>query len=284
MELDSGSILRFIHCNGRSLLFLIMYLHIFKGLYYNSYSTNKITWLLGCIVYILIIFVAFLGYVLPWGQIRYWGATVIRSLITTVPGVGNWLLTIVWGDYSVNNRTLNRFYTLHFIIPFLVLIVVGIHLMLLHSKGRTTNISTNKVIIPFSNYFIVKDLLGFIILLIVLLINIIYFPSHFLDCENSISARPLITPIHIVPEWYFLYAYCILKRFERKVIGVIILLLSVAFFPLIATRRKVRQKAISFIWLVNFMILTKIGALELIYPYSFISLVCTLLHFIPLII
>jgi len=119
--------------------------------------------------------------------------------------------------------------------------------MLLHSKGRTTNISTNKVIIPFSNYFIVKDLLGFIILLIVLLINIIYFPSHFLDCENSISARPLITPIHIVPEWYFLYAYCILKRFERKVIGVIILLLSVAFFPLIATRRKVRQKAISFI-------------------------------------
>jgi len=287
IDLDSGLILRFIHCNGRSILFLVIYLHIFKGLYYNSYNSNKITWLIGCIAYLLLMLIAFLGYVLPWGQMRLWGATVIRRLITTIPGAGKWLLIMIWGDYSVNNRTLNRFYRLHFVIPFAVLLIVVLHLIILHSKGRITIIRINKIILPFSNYFILKDLVRFIALRVLLFINIAYFPSYFLDTENSISANPLITPIHIVPEWYFLFAYCILKRFERKVIGVIILLLSIAFFPLIAFTKipnnKVKHKAIMVIWLVNFIMLTKIGAVELVYPYLYTRLMCTLIHFIPII-
>jgi len=287
IDLDSGLILRFIHCNGSSLLFLVIYLHIFKGIYYNSYSSNKITWLIGCVVYLFLILIAFLGYVLPWGQMRYWGATVIRSLITTIPSVGKWLLTMIWGDYSVSNRTLNRFYTIHFIIPFVVLLIVVLHLIILHSKGSVSVVNVNKIILPFSNYFILKDLVRLIALGVLLFINIVYFPSYFLDSENSISARSLITPIHIVPEWYFLYAYCILKRFERKVFGVIILIMSVAFFPLIALvklpNNKIKHKAIMCIWLVNFIILTKIGAVELVYPYIHTRLICTLVHFIPLI-
>ena len=225
---------------------------------------------------------------LPWGQIRYWGATVIRSLITTIPKIGKWLLIIIWGDYRVNNRTLNRFYTLHFIIPFLVLIFILLHLLILHSIGSTSIISTNKLILPFRNYFILKDLVGFISIFILLIVNIIYFPNYFLDSENSIRARSLVTPIHIVPEWYFLFAYCILKRFERKVIGVIILLLRVVFFPALALKRHqnndFKHKVIIIIWLVNFIILTKIGAIELTYPYLYLRLFCTLIHFIPLLI
>ena len=254
-------------------------------MYYCRNSSNKITWLIGSVVYVLIILIAFLGYVLPWGQIRYWGATVIRRLITTVPNLGKWLLIIIWGDYSVRNRTLNRFYTLHFIIPFVVLLFIVIHLILLHYKGRTTTMSSNKIILPLSNYFILKDVVGFIVLIVVLFINITYYPRYFLDSENSINARSLTTPIHIVPEWYFLYAYCILKRFESKVIGVIILIFRVAFFPLLAIKRSIitiKHKVIIITWLINFVLLTKIGALELIYPYQHIRLICTILHFIPL--
>jgi len=287
VDLEGGSVLRFMHCNGSRLLFLIIYLHIFKGMYYNSYSTNKSTWLFGCAAYILMILIAFLGYVLPWGQMRYWGATVITRLITTVPGVGKWLLIIIWGDYSVNNRSLNRFYTLHFIIPFVMIVIIIIHLVFLHSKGRTCEISSNKLIIPFRNYFMWKDSVGFVILIMVLLANITYFPEYFLDSENSIRARPLVTPVHIVPEWYFLYAYCVLKSIERKVIGVFILLCRVAFFPILAIKQNqhnsVGHKIVIIIWLVNFIILTKIGSLELIYPYSFFRVFCTLIHFIPLI-
>jgi len=285
IDIDSGILLRFMHCNGRRLLFFIMYLHIFKGIFYRSYTKNRVTWLSGRIIYLIIIIIAFLGYVLPWGQIRYWGATVIRSLITTIPTLGKWLLIIIWGDYSVRNRTLNRFYTLHFVIPFLLSIFVLLHLLILHSKGSTTIISTNKIITPFRAYFLTKDLVGFIVIFIVLLTNIIYLPNYFIDCENSIIARALITPIHIVPEWYFLYAYCILKRFERKVIGVLILLIRVAFFPLLTTKKgsnDITHKFIIMIWLVNFGLLTKIGAIELSYPYIYLRKFCTIIHFTPL--
>jgi len=275
--------MRFIHCNGRRLLFLMVYAHIFKGIYYNRFSINKLTWMIGTVIYLMIILIAFLGYVLPWGQMRYWGATVIRRLITTIPVIGKWLLIIIWGDYSVNNRTLNRFYSLHFCLPLLILVVIIIHIVILHYKGRTTLMSSNKLIVPFTPYFILKDLVGFIFIIILLIINVTYFPRYFLDSENSITARPLVTPIHIVPEWYFLFAYCILKTFNNKVLGVIILILSVGFFIILALKRKTsnntKHKIVMVIWLVNFIVLTKIGALELTYPYSSLSIACTTIHF-----
>lgn len=280
--------LRFCHCNGSRLIFLLVYIHIYKGMYYSRYRNNNLTWLSGSIIYLLIIFVAFLGYVLPWGQIRYWGATVIRSLITTIPSIGKWLLVMIWGDYSVNNRTLNRFYTLHFVIPFILIILILLHLILLHNKGRTSLIRSNKLILPFRSYFFLKDLVGLIVMVCILIINIIYFPGYFLDSENSIRARSLVTPIHIVPEWYFLFAYCILKSFERKAFGVIILLLRLAIFPLISLkafqRNNFNHKVIIIIWLTNFIILTKIGAIELLYPYVYLRKLCTVVHFLPLLI
>jgi len=289
-DVESGLLIRFIHCNGSRLLFITVYLHIFKGIYYNRYRRNKGVWMIGTVIYVTMILVAFLGYVLPWGQIRYWGATVIRRLITTIPIVGQTLLIWIWGDYSVSNRTLNRFYTLHFILPFIILVVILIHVVYLHYKGRTTLIRRNKLIIPFRPYFILKDLVGFICLIGLLMINIYYFPRFFLDSENSIKARSLVTPIHIVPEWYFLFAYCILKTFERKVVGVIILILSVGFFIILALKNanilwsSIQRKIVIIGWIVNFIILTKIGAMELIYPYSILSVVCTIIHFAPLII
>jgi len=286
IDIENGILLRFIHSNGRRLLFILMYVHIFKGIYYNRYSNNNITWLIGRIIYILLILIAFLGYVLPWGQIRYWGATVISRLITTIPKIGKWVLIIIWGDYRVNNRTLNRFYSIHFLLPFLVITFIVLHLFALHAKGSTTVVSRNKIILPFRRYFFTKDLIGFIRAIFVLVINVLYFPSLFMDCENSIRARSLVTPIHIVPEWYFLFAYCILKSFERKVIGVIILLLRVALFPALSIHKHktntFKHKALMIIWFVNFIILTKIGAIELTYPISHLSLICTWLHFAPL--
>ena len=280
-------ILRFIHCNGRSLLFIFVYLHIFKGIYYNRYRRNGWTWIIGRTIYVLIIIIAFLGYVLPWGQIRYWGATVIRRLITTVPAIGKWLLIIIWGDYRVNNRTLNRFYRLHFLLPVVVIIIIIIHLLALHYKGSTTLNSRRLVIVPFRNYFLVKDVVGFIVASLMLIINIIYFPRYFLDSENSIPARPLITPIHIVPEWYFLFAYCILKRFESKTVGVIILVISVVIFPALSLKNKqnnhLSHKITMILWRVNFCILTKIGAMELNYPFVWLRSVCTIIHFVPII-
>ena len=244
------------------------------------------TWLIGRLIYVILILVAFLGYVLPWGQIRYWGATVISRLITTLPIIGKWLLIIIWGDYSVRNRTLNRFYTLHFIFPFLVVILILTHLMALHIKGRTSVIRTRKLILPFSNYFVLKDVLGLLFIVFALILNIIYFPRAILDNENSIIARSLVTPIHIVPEWYFLYAYCILKRYERKVFGVAILLLRVIFFVLLSIRKctnNITHKIVIIAWVVNFIILTKIGAIELVYPYWIIRSICSIVHFTPLI-
>jgi len=287
INLEYGSVMRFIHCNGSRLIFLTVYAHIFKGIYYNRYCGNKATWVVGTLIYLTIILVAFLGYVLPWGQIRYWGATVISRLITTIPILGKWSLIIIWGDYSVSNRTLNRFYTLHFILPFLIFVLIIIHILLLHFKGSTTLTGSNKIIIPFRSYFTLKDLVGFVLIFILLILNVIYFPRYFLDRENSIIASSVITPIHIVPEWYFLFAYCILKTFESKVIGVIILLISVIFFMILALKNFKRRhlivhKVIIIIWLVNFIVLRKIGAIELIYPYSTLSQICTLIHFLPL--
>jgi len=255
-------------------------------MFYNRFITNKNTWLTGSFIYLLMILIAFLGYVLPWGQIRYWGATVISSLITTIPTIGKWLLVIIWGDYSVSNRTLNRFYTLHFILPFVVLTIITIHLIALHLKGRTTILGRNKIIVPFRSYYLLKDLIGFVLLIVILLINVIFFSRIFLDRENSVQARPLVTPIHIVPEWYFLYAYCILKSFDSKVIGVIILIFRVIFFIILGLKKIRSQglihKIVIIIWIVNFIRLTKIGGLDISHPYSYIRKICTALHFTPL--
>ena len=301
IDVDRGTLLRYMHCNGSRLLFLIVYLHIFKGIYYNRYDSNKWTWVRGCIVYVLLILTAFLGYVLPWGQIRYWGATVISRLITTIPNVGKWLLVIIWGDYSVSNGVLNRFFALHFLIPFIIIVIVLLHLTILHKKGRTTVIRHNKTILPFSNYFMLKDLVGFIMILILLIINVYYYPSYYLDSENSIIANPIVTPINIVPEWYFLYAYCILKRFESKLLGVWILIIGVIIFPLLATsvniitypehyinslnskyfKDSIYHKIRIVMWLANFVILTYLGALQLTAPYTVLAKFCIYIHILP---
>jgi len=283
-DLKGGSILRFIHCNGSRIIFICLYIHIFKGIFYKRFNTNVLTWLSGSIIYVLLILISFLGYVLPWGQIRYWGATVISSLITTLPVLGNWLLVIVWGDYRVRSSTLNRFYTLHFIIPFLVLVIMLVHLYFLHNKGSSTLLNSNKTMLPFSGYYVWKDILG--LLLIVFLISFLVFfsPYSLLDSENRILANSLVTPIHIVPEWYFLFAYCILKRVESKRLGVILLLMSVLVVPFIITvkisNNNFIYKFFIILWSVNFVLLTYMGSIELLYPFQTLSILRSIIHFI----
>ena len=219
-----GWIIHHIHANGASLLFLFLYLHISRGIYYQSFNLKK-TWNIGVFILISAIATAFMGYILPWGQIRFWGATVITNLFSTIPYIGSVLVEWLWGGFTVDNPTLNRFFTLHFILPFIILLLIIIHLLFLHQKGSTNPIglNSNSDRIPFHPYFSIKDFLIFIIISIPLITLIIYNPNLLTDPENFLLSSPLITPTHIKPEWYFLWLYAILRSVPNKLGGVLAL-------------------------------------------------------------
>jgi ubiquinol-cytochrome c reductase cytochrome b subunit len=233
-NVEGGWLIRTFHLNGGRFFFIGLYLHMGRGLYYKSYFAQE-TWNLGVIIFIIRIGIAFLGYVLPWGQIRFWGATVITNLISAIPYIGNYVVQWIWGGFSIRGPTLSRFFMLHFCLPFILRGLVILHLFFLHLIGRTNPLRIPRAnnTIFFAPFFWWKDLLFIFLIFIIIFGFILFAPFYLGDPENFILANPLVTPTHIVPEWYFLFAYAILRSIPNKILGVIFLLLSllILFFP-----------------------------------------------------
>lgn len=287
-NISNGYLIRNIHINGASFFFIYIYIHIRRGIYYSSYILTH-TWIIGVRIYIISIITAFLGYVLPWGQISYWGATVITNIISTIPYIGNTIILWIWGGFSINNATLNRFFSLHFILPFIIIIITFLHIYFLHISGSNNPLGTNSNLnkIPFHPYFTLKDLLGFLVYLLIFLLIILQYPYILRDPDNFIPANPLLTPIHIQPEWYFLFAYTILRSIPNKLGGVLALLfsiitlyllplinlkiISITFNPLIQT----------FYWLFinNFILLTWAGIQPIESPFIQIRQFLSIFYF-----
>jgi len=225
-DVNYGWLLRYIHMNGASMFFLIVYIHLFRGLYYGSYKyPRELLWILGVVILILMIATAFMGYVLPWGQMSYWAATVITNLFSAIPVVGQDIVTLLWGGFTVGTPTLNRFFSLHYLLPFVIVAVVLLHLLALHQHGSNNPLGIDKRgpqdTIPFHPYYTVKDLFGLMVFLLVFAFFVFYAPNEATSPDNYIPANPLVTPNHIVPEWYLLPYYAILRSVPNKLLGVI---------------------------------------------------------------
>ena len=226
-DVDYGWMLRYAHMNGASMFFAIVYIHLFRGLYYGSYKQpRELLWILGVIILILMIMTAFMGYVLPWGQMSYWAATVITNLFSAIPVVGQGIVTFLWGGFTVGNPTLNRFYALHYLLPFVILGVVLLHLIALHRFGSNNPLGIDmkgpQDTLPFHPYFTIKDLFGLTVFLLIYAFFVFYAPNFLGSADNYIPANPMQTPNHIVPEWYLLPYYAILRSVPNKLFGVIL--------------------------------------------------------------
>ena len=289
-EVNYGWLIRRAHANGASIFFLFLYLHIGRGIYYGSYNIIE-TWNIGVIIFVATIATAFIGYVLPWGQIRFWGATVITNLFSAIPYVGKILVEWIWGGFAVDNATLNRFFALHFILPFVLIALVIVHIAFLHQTGSNNPLGVNRDSdrIPFHKYYSIKDALGYVIVISLFLSLLIFSPNLFTDPENYIIANPLTTPIHIQPEWYFLWVYAILRSIPNKLGGVIALaaaLLILLILPITKTNNKLRirfypVRQLLFWTLVRtWLVLTWIGGRPVEPPYIIIGQVATVLYFI----
>nr|UZC55570.1 cytochrome b [Pyganodon grandis] len=289
-DVNYGWLMRNIHANGASFFFVCIYLHTGRGMYYGSYLAQE-TWNIGIILLFCTMATAFLGYVLPWGQMSFWGATVITNLLSAVPYIGKTLVYWLWGGFSVSNATLNRFFVLHFVLPFAIMALVVIHLLFLHQTGSNNplGISSNTNLIPFHLYYTVKDVVGFILLLTLLISMCLLSPSLLTDPENYIPANPLSTPVHIQPEWYFLFAYAILRSIPNKLGGVIALLMSILiliFMPMLHlnTMRSNTFYPTSqwFFWLFTgiFLVLTWIGKQPVEDPFIWIGQTFSTLYFL----
>nr|YP_009164791.1 cytochrome b [Neoneuromus tonkinensis]AKA94243.1 cytochrome b [Neoneuromus tonkinensis] len=292
-DVNYGWFLRTLHANGASFFFICIYFHVGRGMYYGSYKFLH-TWMTGVLLLFVVMGTAFMGYVLPWGQMSFWGATVITNLLSAIPYLGTMLVQWVWGGFAVDNATLTRFFTFHFILPFIVLALMIIHLLFLHQTGSNNplGINSNYDKIPFHPYFSFKDLIGFLILVMILTLLTLMNPYLLGDPDNFTPANPLVTPVHIQPEWYFLFAYAILRSIPNKLGGVIALVMSIAilfFLPLIKSNFKGIQyypiNQILFWIMVNILILlTWIGARPVEDPYIITSQILTILYFMYFII
>lgn len=243
-DINYGWLIRNIHANGASIFFVCLYIHIGRGLYYKSYKIKE-TWIIGVTLLFLTILTAFLGYVLPWGQISYWAATVITNLISAAPYVGNDIVIWVWGGFSVRNATLTRFYAIHYLFPIIIAVLSLIHIIFLHETGSNNPLGVNRKneIIKFHPYFSIKDLLGVLLVWLILGTITLFTPSILIDPENFIPANPLVTPTHIQPEWYFLPMYAILRSIPNKLGGVIALVISIAILYILPfTKNKKRNR------------------------------------------
>lgn len=289
-DVNFGWLLRTIHANGASFFFICIYLHVGRGMYYGSYLFTP-TWIVGVIILFLVIGTAFIGYVLPWGQISFWGATVITNLLSAVPYLGIDLVQWVWGGFAVDNATLTRFFTFHFILPFIVLAITIIHLLFLHQTGSNNPIGLNSNVdkIPFHPYFTYRDIVGFIIIFFFLIVLVLVSPNLLGDPDNFIPANPLVTPAHIQPEWYFLFAYAILRSIPNKLGGVIALVLSIAILIILPfyNLRKFRgnqfypiNQILFWTIVVTVILLTWIGARPVEEPYVLIGQILTVIYFL----
>jgi len=289
-DVNYGWLLRVIHANGASFFFISLYLHARRGIYYSSYIYTY-TWTVGVIILFLVIAAAFIGYVLIWGQISFWAATVITNLLSAIPYLGQILVQWIWGGFAVDNATLTRFFTFHFVLPFIIAGLSIVHLLFLHQTGSNNplGIKSNVDKIPFHPYFSFKDIFGFIVILWGLFILALLRPYLLGDTENFIPANPLVTPVHIQPEWYFLFAYAILRSIPNKLGGAIALVASIAILLILPFTQKnnlrgtqfypVRQ--INFWFIINIVILlTWIGARPAEDPYILVGQTLTILYFI----
>nr|YP_010586327.1 cytochrome b [Lepidostoma inops]UZZ44102.1 cytochrome b [Lepidostoma inops] len=289
-NVNYGWFIRSIHMNGASFFFIVIYLHVGRGIYNESFMFLP-TWITGTVIFLLCMMTAFMGYVLPWGQMSFWGATVITNLLSAIPYIGNDFVQWIWGGFSVSNATLNRFFMFHFILPFLILTLSMIHIMFLHQTGSSNplNISFNIDKIPFHPYFSYKDLMGFMIFLILLMLLMMKYPFVLSDPDNFTPANPMVTPIHIQPEWYFLFAYAILRSIPNKLGGVIalglsiliILILPFTFFKnLKGTQFYPLNKFYFFFFVFNFVILTWLGSCPIDPPFIMITQIFTFTYFL----
>nr|YP_009973293.1 cytochrome b [Chinapotamon maolanense]QNH92744.1 cytochrome b [Chinapotamon maolanense] len=288
-DVNYGWLLRTTHANGASFFFICLYIHVGRGMFYGSYMIFH-TWMVGILILLMLMATAFLGYVLPWGQMSFWGATVITNLFSAIPLIGTDLVQWIWGGFSVDNATLTRFFTFHFLLPFLVAAFSMIHIMFLHQAGANNpmGISTQMDKVPFHPYFTFKDIVGFIFLMLFLLILSLSSPYLLSDPDNFIPANPLVTPAHIQPEWYFLFAYAILRSIPNKLGGVIALVLSVLIIVILPFSHSSKLRSLMFYplnqimfwWFVSIiMLLTWIGARPVEPPYIFTGQILTSLYF-----
>nr|YP_009974405.1 cytochrome b [Chanohirata hamata]QNJ33335.1 cytochrome b [Chanohirata hamata] len=288
-DVNYGWLMRTIHSNGASMFFICLYLHVGRGIYYGSYHLMK-TWMMGIIIMLMTMATAFLGYVLPWGQMSFWGATVITNLLSAIPYMGTMLVNWIWGGFSVDNATLSRFFSLHFLLPFIISMLTMIHLFFLHQTGSSNPVgmTSNQDKIPFHPFFSIKDLMGFSISLTMFMMLVLYKPYMLSDPDNFIPANPMVTPIHIQPEWYFLFAYAILRSIPNKLGGVMALFMSIIILMIKPFSMKNKFKGIQFypINQINFwsflsitILLTWIGARPVELPFSMTSMMLTIMYF-----
>nr|AIG52571.1 cytochrome b [Ctenotus essingtonii] len=289
-DVQYGWLIRNLHANGASMFFICLYLHIGRGLYYGSYMFKE-TWNIGVILLLLVMATAFVGYVLPWGQMSFWGATVITNLLSAIPYIGTSLVEWIWGGFSVDKATLTRFFTFHFLLPFAIMGASMLHLLFLHETGSNnpTGLTSNTDKIPFHPYFSYKDLLGATLFLMVLLTLTLFSPNLLGDPENFTPANPLVTPPHIKPEWYFLFAYAILRSIPNKLGGVLALLFSILILMLVPALHTSKQRGNAFrpfsqalFWALvsNIIILTWIGGQPVEDPFIIIGQIASTTYFI----
>nr|QXT44620.1 cytochrome b [Anoplotermes sp. J02] len=288
-DVNYGWLLRTLHANGGSMFFVCIYMHTGRNMYYGSYNFMH-TWSVGVAILFLTMATAFMGYVLPWGQMSFWGATVITNLLSAIPYVGNEVVQWVWGGFAVDNATLTRFFALHFLMPFVIAAMVLIHLLFLHQTGSNNPLGLNKNTdkIPFHPYFTVKDIFGFTIMLMALTVLTLKEPYMLSDPDNFTPANPLVTPVHIQPEWYFLFAYAILRSIPNKLGGVIALAMSIAILFIMPTyKSKFRgtqfypiNQVLFWIMTNTVILLTWIGARPVEEPYILTGQVLTTMYFL----
>jgi len=296
-DVNNGWLIRYLHSNTASAFFFLVYLHIGRGIYYGSYrSPRTLVWVIGTIILIAMMGTAFLGYVLPYGQMSLWGATVITNLISAIPWVGGDIVEFIWGGFSVNNATLNRFFALHFVLPFILIALVLMHLIALHEtagSGNPLGISGTYDRIPFAPYYLFKDLITIFIFFIGLSLFVFFMPNVLGDSENYIMANPMQTPAAIVPEWYLLPFYAILRSIPNKLLGVIAMfsaLIIIAILPITdlgksrGSQFRPLIKIVFFVFVANFICLDLLGAMHVETPFIEIGQLSTIIYFLSFIV
>nr|QNS38560.1 apocytochrome b [Paracoccidioides sp. 'americana'] len=291
-DVNNGWLVRYLHANTASAFFFLVYLHIGRGLYYGSYkSPRTLTWTIGTIIFILMMATAFLGYVLPYGQMSLWGATVITNLMSAIPWIGQDIVEFIWGGFSVNNATLNRFFSLHFLLPFILAALALMHLIAFHDivgSGNPLGISGNYDRLPFAPYFIFKDLITIFIFCFILSLFIFFMPNVLGDSENYVMANPMQTPPQIVPEWYLLPFYAILRSIPNKLLGVIAMFSAILILLIMPFTDKSKFRGMQFrplskiafyIFVSNFIILLILGAKHVESPFIELGQISTILYF-----